>query len=466
MDSYDSYDDDDRYSVHLGRTRRRPYDAQPPRMVIQDNGARFSRPHAQREDREEIEIEYEYERPRIQRERSPGVEIPIPAAYVPQMPRQHRERSPGIEIPIPAAYVPQVPRDHRERSPVVIMVSASDHGREHRYRERHHERHHDREHRRHANHEVVRIPEGHDVTADYFQYGFGMWDHDMLLRESQLEAQRQSERAAAERQAEVRQRAAAEEHEARRRFAAAREELRSFRENMQRFERSRSRAREDADDRDGGAGPSRTERRRREKSSARGDDEPDGCCERLLRFMQEESEIQHYRWRELRGWQEILTREMLHSRAARQLPLPQTVVIVHNSSSRAAPGGQDAGSAANVFPRPSWLGGMRGSASPAADSDKSMQQRKVRVGFMFLTKGNATHSRELHQYSTVAIGVTTKRDVWIIDLMNEFYASRVASRRWLPLKRLALAKFVRASGPFSRCGNIGSRMPLNRWRSI
>lgn len=245
--------------------------------------------------------------------------------------------------------------------------------------------------RRHVTREVP-MPEGHDITVDYFLSGRGMRDHDRLLQENQEEAR--------QRDARIRERMMAEELTDQHRINAARDELERLRQQMR------------EDSRRGDPEPSS----RREKSRTR--EEPkEECCERLLRFLREESEVQARRWRETRVWQELVVQRLIESGASEEQAggtssTPQATTRIYN--------------------RPPSLGW------PVNGRIK----RRVQIGFMFLAKGTPTQSRRLLQYDS---GYTVLHDIWLIERMSRFYTN-VARSRWVPqLRKLALAKFVRAS---------------------
>ncbi|KAK4464702.1 hypothetical protein QBC42DRAFT_263088 [Cladorrhinum samala] len=165
--------------------------------------------------------------------------------------------------------------------------------------------------------------------------------------------------------------------------------------------------------------------------------------------MQEEAELQHYRWNEMREWNALLVDEMVRSR--RQAVPPIHIFNVQGTG-WGAQRLTDHGNA-NVFPRPEFLRGR----PPAAE-------REIRVGFMFLHDGEAVQSRHLERYMAVK-GVTAKADTWLINLMTAFYATHVAARRWMPLsKRLALAKFVRYE--FARLSEDEAREKLARGEKL
>jgi hypothetical protein len=278
-----------------------------------------------------------------------------------------------------------------------------------------HHRLYDRDVRRQVTREVP-IPEGHDITVDYFRSGQGMWDHDRLLQETQEEAR--------QREAEIRQRMMAEELTSQDRVNVAQEELNTIRDRLHHIRRARDDRREEE------SGPSR----HREKSRMREEPEEE-CCEKLLRFLREESELQHHRWRETRRWQEMLIRYLIESRTS-LFPLQANGDATTEYGQRGSTKIYITENI-NVYVRPTSLGDSA--------NEKPLTARSIQVGFMFLDRGAPTKSRRLHQYFSRPDD-TARHDTWLIERMNSFYENHVSSKRWVPpLRRLALAKFVRVS---------------------
>lgn len=378
----------------------------------------------------------------------PTTDAPRETAYV-RVPR-HRSPIPPPPVYITRQTIPPVPDTTHSRpdeTPIIIeAVPPSTHT-------RHHHRHRHRPiliqevPRPPRTHEtLVPVPPDHDVEQDFFDHGRGMWDFDMLVREGQAEEQRRADRAAARQRNEARRRMRAREEEARLRFELARDELDRMRREARR-EVSPGRGRYFAAPAGGSGvgGPSRWDEgdegkegesrkgKEREKEKKKGD----GCCERLLAFLQQDAEIQHYRWREMRAWNSILVGELITSRREAVVStLQRTTPPVNSQNDR----DQGTGDNANNFPRPSVLGGARRRLALAG------AERRIKVGFMFLRGGQAVKSKHLHEYSALR-DMTEQRDTWLIKRMARFYARHVATRRWFPCKkRLALAKFVRVSG--------------------
>jgi hypothetical protein len=304
---------------------------------------------------------------------------------------------------------------------------------------------HRRRHRASVVHEVPRprthetlvsVPTDHDVEEDFFEHGRGMWDMEMLLRQSQVEERQRADRAASMQQQDRRHRMSAQDEEARRRYERARDELDQMRRSMRRPQHSASPS---------GPGPSRwgpgeeggggsRKGKEREKEKEKGD----GCCEKLLAFLQQDAEVQHYRWREMRDWNALLVGDLIRSRQqAVVVPSWQQTNIIVNSQNGG--GGQGTDGNTNTFMRPSMLGEAHHELGLTAE-------RHIKVGFMFLRDGKAVMSKYLYKYLAVR-DMTEQHDMWLIKHMTKFYAKHVATRRWIPCKkRLALAKFVRVSG--------------------
>ncbi|RYP19047.1 hypothetical protein DL765_003543 [Monosporascus sp. GIB2] len=287
---------------------------------------------------------------------------------------------------------------------------------------------------------LVSVPEDHDVEEDFFGQGRGMWDFDKLLRESQADERRRGDRVAAMQQHDAPRRMRAQDEEAWRRFQLARDELDRMRHSMRR-ESSPAPRREHSRQYFASAsrpGPSRWDseeegQSRKGKENEKEKEKGDGCCEKLLAFLQQDAEFQHYRWTEMRDWNALLLGELISLRRQAMAPSRQQTNIIFNNQHG---GGQGADENTNTFLRPSMLGSARRRFGPGTE-------RQIKVGFMFLRDGQAVQSKRLHKYLAVK-GTTEQHDTWLIRHMTRFYAKHVATRRWFSCKkRLALAKFVR-----------------------
>ena len=187
-----------------------------------------------------------------------------------------------------------------------------------------------------------------------------------------------------------------------------------------------------------------------------------------LRFLEREAATQNLRWMAFQALQEAILDELLESRLQATAVAPPSYAAAtfggFRQRSAQRPTATTAttpsnptfmgDSSTNVFTRPPSLGtgtgtgaGRRARATtrPSAAVPEKAGLRKVKIGFMYLARGRPTHTRKLLQYYCSEHELTSKRDVWLIDHMTAFYTEYVASRRFFPVRRLALAKFVRVS---------------------